>query len=147
MSMPIDYRARIRQSLINGHMGEYGADDLLEGLIRQVRDGYPAEAAVHQQLADAQATIARVQAKVADWREWNPKEMSWAIRDVENAIANTPPPEPQDPATLDGPSATDDALARQRADGHAARLEAMDRTEHADLNRHHLRPTGDGGTA
>jgi hypothetical protein len=45
----------------------------------------------------AEATVARVQAKAAEWRDWNPAEMSWAIRDVENAIANTPPPQPEDP--------------------------------------------------
>jgi hypothetical protein len=51
----------------------------------------------------AEAALARVEAKVAEWRDWNPAEMSWAIRDIENAIANTPPPQPEDPAALAEP--------------------------------------------
>jgi chromosome segregation ATPase len=75
------------------------------------RDRYHDELAVNetdrvaaaQRAERAEAAIARVRAKVADWREWNEKETSWAVRDIENAIANTPPPQPEDPAALDEP--------------------------------------------
>jgi hypothetical protein len=52
---------------------------------------------------EAEAAITRVRAKVTDWREWNEEENAWAINDIETAIANTPPPQPEDPAALDGP--------------------------------------------
>lgn len=58
----IDYRAHIERCLTNSGMQPYGAADLLEGLTRQIRDGYPAEAETHQRADDAEAKLAEVRA-------------------------------------------------------------------------------------
>jgi hypothetical protein len=48
------------------------------------------------ELEQAQAAIERVRAKVAEWRDWNEQETAWAVRDIEDALANAPAPEPLD---------------------------------------------------
>jgi hypothetical protein len=53
-------------------------------------------AEVRGELAEAQAAIKRVRAKVAEWRDWNEQETAWAVRDIEDALSNAPATEPLD---------------------------------------------------
>lgn len=49
----------------------------------------------------AEAINERVRVAVAQWRDWNPTENAWAIRDIERALSGEPDPQPQAPGAID----------------------------------------------